>query len=107
MSEAGVLSAVIVAVVAAFYIMFLRPIQKEQEHHRKNIRDLRPGDAVVTTSGFIATVIDIQVPASGRTQISLELADGVVFTALASAIAERLSPEAGAQAVPGQEGGAG
>ena len=91
MSDAGILSAVIVAVVAAFYLMFLRPIQKDQERHRKEIRDLRPGDEVVTTSGFVAKVTDIQVPEKGPTHVLLELADGVVFTALPTAIAQRLT----------------
>ena len=90
MSDAALLSAVFVGVIIAFYIMFMRPIQKEQERHRQDIRDLRPGDSVLTTSGFIATVKDIQVQDNGQTHLSLELADGVVFTAVASAIAQRL-----------------
>jgi preprotein translocase YajC subunit len=91
MSDAGLLSAVFVGVIAAFYLMFLRPLQKDQEKHRQQIRDLRPGDDVLTTSGFIATVKDIQVPEQGQTRIKLEMAEGVVFTAVASAIAQRLA----------------
>jgi preprotein translocase subunit YajC len=90
MSDAGLLSAVFVGVIVAFYLMFLRPLQKDQEKHRQQIRDLRPGDNVLTTSGFIATVKDIQVQENGQTHIALELADGIVFTAVASAIAQRL-----------------
>ena len=90
MSDAGLLSAVFVGVIVAFYLMFLRPLQKDQEKHRQQIRDLRPGDSVLTTSGFIATVKDIQVQDNGQTHIALELADGIVFTAVASAIAQRL-----------------
>jgi preprotein translocase subunit YajC len=90
MSDAGLLSAVFVGVIIAFYLMFLRPLQKDQEKHRQQIRDLRPGDSVLTTSGFIATVKDIQVQDNGQTHIALELADGIVFTAVASAIAQRL-----------------
>jgi preprotein translocase subunit YajC len=93
LNDAGILSAVFVAVLAAFYIMFLRPIQKDQAKHRQQIRDLRAGDRVLTTSGFIAKVKDIQVQESGPTQIALELADGVIFTAVTTAIAQRLTPE--------------
>jgi preprotein translocase subunit YajC len=93
MNDAEILSVVFVAVMIAFYLMFLRPIQKDQEKHRQQIRDLRTGDEVVTTSGFIAHVRDIQVPEKGPTRISLEMADGVVFTALASAIAQRMEPQ--------------
>ncbi len=95
MSDAGLLSAVFVGVIVAFYLMFLRPLQKDQEKHRQQIRDLRPGDSVLTTSGFIATVKDIQVQDNGQTHIALELADGIVFTAVASAIAQRLVEPAG------------
>jgi preprotein translocase subunit YajC len=105
MSDAGILSAVFVGVIIAFYLMFLRPIQKDQEKHRQQIRDLRPGDDVITTSGFIARVKDIQVPAAGQTQISLELADGVVFTAISSAIAQRITPAPSAEPTsPEQKG---
>ena len=93
MNDAGILSAVFVAVLAAFYVIFLRPIQKDQAKHRQQIRDLRPGDQVLTTSGFIAKVKDIQVQEAGPTEIALELAEGVVFTAVTTAIAHRLPPK--------------
>lgn len=94
MSDAALISAVFVGVLFAFYLMFLRPIQKEQEHHKQEIRDLKPGDDVLTTSGFIGHVQDIQVPESGQTRIYIRLADGVVFEAVSSAIARRIAPRA-------------
>lgn len=90
MTDATLMSAVFIGIIAGFYVMFMRPAQKENERHRQQIRDLRPGDDVLTTSGFIATVKDIQVPETGQTRIKLELAEGVIFTAVASAIAQRL-----------------
>jgi preprotein translocase YajC subunit len=90
MTDATLMSGVFIGIIAGFYVMFMRPAQKENERHRQQIRDLRPGDDVLTTSGFIARVTDIQVPAKGQTRIKLELAEGVVFTAVASAIAQRL-----------------
>lgn len=90
MTDATLMSAVFIGIIAGFYVMFMRPAQKENERHRQQIRDLRPGDDVLTTSGFIATVKDIQVPQEGQTRIKLELAEGVVFTAVSSAIAQRL-----------------
>ena len=90
MNDAELLSLVFVAVMVAFYVMFIRPIHKDQEKHKQQIRDLRPGDAVLTTSGFIATIKDIQVPAAGQTRIALELTDGVIITAVPSAILQRL-----------------
>jgi preprotein translocase subunit YajC len=89
-SDAALISAVFVGVLLAFYVMFLRPIQKEQERHKQQIRELKPGDDVLTTSGFIGRVKDIQVPESGQTRIYIQLADGVVFEAVTSAIAQRI-----------------
>jgi preprotein translocase YajC subunit len=93
MSDASLISAVFVAVFVAFYLMFIRPIHKEQARHRKQMQDLRTGDQVLTTSNFIARIKDIQVPEEGPTRIWLELADGVVFVALPAAILQRLEPE--------------
>jgi preprotein translocase subunit YajC len=104
MSDAALISAVFVGVLFGFYLMFLRPIQKDQEHHKKEIRDLKPGDMVLTTSGFIGRVQDIQVPESGRTRIYIQLADGVVFEAIASAIAQRIPTPAAESAQNEQRG---
>ena len=90
MTDATLMSAVFIGIIAGFYVMFMRPAQKENERHRQQIRDLRPGDDVLTTSGFIATVKDIQVPEKGQTRIKLEMAEGIIFTAVASAIQQRL-----------------
>lgn len=94
MGDGAIISAVFVGVIAGFYLMFMRPVQKDQEKHKKNIRDLRVGDEVLTTSGFIARVKDITVPETGQPRISLELADGIVVTAVSTAILERLTPDA-------------
>jgi preprotein translocase subunit YajC len=97
MSDAALISAVFVGVLFAFYLMFLRPIQKEQERHKQQIRDLKPGDEVLTTSGFIGRIKDIQVPVSGHTRIYIELADGVIFEAVTSAISQRVTPASESQ----------
>ncbi|HWC29821.1 MAG TPA: preprotein translocase subunit YajC [Dehalococcoidia bacterium] len=94
MNDAELMSALIVGVVIAFYIMFWRPDQKARDRHKKEMRDLRPGDEVLTTSNFVARIRDIQVPENGQTRITLELADGVVVTAMPGAILQRLTPAA-------------
>ncbi|MGH8166754.1 MAG: preprotein translocase subunit YajC [Woeseiaceae bacterium] len=95
MNDAELISAVFIGVVVAFYFMFMRPAMKERDKHRQQIRDLRPGHMILTTSGFEAKVVDIQVPEKGQTRIKLELADGVIFTAVPSAIAQTLTESAG------------
>ena len=108
MNDAELLAAVIIGVVIAFYFMFMRPIQKDQERHKKQMRDLRPGDIVVTTSNFVATVKDIKVAEKGGTRVSLELADGVVITALPNAIMRLLDEsEARERSQSGRKGASG
>ncbi len=104
MSDAGLISAVFVGVMFAFYLMFLRPIQKEQQQHKKEIRELKPGDEILTQSGFFGRITDIQIPESGQTRIFIELADGVIIKALTNAIAYRLTPKAGEPSQPDQRG---
>lgn len=93
MSDASLISAVVIAIVAYMYFTIIRPARRDQAKHRQQIRDLRPGDKVLTTSNFIATVKDIRVLATGRTHVLLELAEGVVVTALPGAIIERLEDQ--------------
>jgi preprotein translocase subunit YajC len=92
MSDGALISAVFVGVVVAFYLMFFRPIQKEQARHKQEIRQLKPGDEVLTTGGFFGRIKDIQIPESGQPRIFIELADGVTVKALTNAIAYRLTP---------------
>jgi preprotein translocase YajC subunit len=101
MNDAELLAAVIFAVVVAFYIMFMRPIQKDQERHKKEMRDLRPNDMVVTTSNFVARVTDIQVGEDGQTRMGLELTNGIIVTAFPNAIM-RILTESEAQAASGK-----
>jgi len=90
MNEAELSFVITVGIIVAFYVIFIRPAQKDQNRHRQEIRELRPGDEVLTTGGFLARVKDIQVPEKGPTRIALELTDGVIVTALTSAIQQRV-----------------
>jgi preprotein translocase YajC subunit len=105
MSDASIISAVVIAIVAYVYFTIIRPAQRDQKHHRQQIRDLRPGDKVLTTSNFVATVRDIIVLPTGRTHVLLEIAEGVVVTALPGAIIERLDNQTAAATAesPAQE----
>jgi preprotein translocase YajC subunit len=96
MNDAELMAAVFLGVIVGFYFMFMRPDQKAKERHKKQMRDLRPGDEVLTTSNFIARVRDIQVSEDGQARLTLELSDGVTVTALPGAILEVVSqaPEA-------------
>ena len=83
---------IILAVMVAFYLIFIWPAQREQRKRRQDIRDLRPGDDVLTTSGFIASVKEIETPEEGPIVLHLEIAPGVQVRALASALQQRIRP---------------
>lgn len=93
MSDASLISAVVIAIVAYMYVTIIRPARTEQKKHRQEMRDLKPGDRVLTTSNFIATVKEIQMRPDGQTRVFLEIAEGVVVTALPGAIIERAPTE--------------
>ena len=80
------------AIAALFYFAFLRPVQQEHKKQKDVLQNLRVGDDVLTTSGFIARVKEVRVPEErGPTELVLEMG-GIEVRAVASAIAQRLTP---------------
>ena len=49
----------IVAIVAFFYFVMIRPQKKEQNRMRDMLATLEIGDSVLTNSGFYGIIIDI------------------------------------------------
>ena len=82
----------IIIVFGAFYLMLLRPVLQQQRRQRRDIVNLHIGDRVLTQGDFIATVREIRIPEEGPTEIILDLGNGVLVTALATAINRRLEP---------------
>ena len=91
MNAAEISFIVILAVIAAFYIIFIRPARQEQKRVEDTIRDLHVGDEVVTTAGFFARVKRITTPEEGPVQLVLDLGNGLEVRALTSSIARRVS----------------
>ncbi len=46
-------------IIGAMYFFFARPQKKQQKKHAAMVSSLETGDCVLTTSGFIGIVIDI------------------------------------------------
>ncbi len=88
---------VMVVVLVAFYLIFIRPARQDQERQQQTVRDLKVGDDVVTTSGFFARIKDIQTPEQGDVRIVLDLGNGIIISALTSAIARPVSAEGTAE----------
>ncbi len=98
MNTAEISFVIILAVMAAFYLIFIRPARQEQKRVEDTIRDLHEGDEVVTTAGFFARVKEIRTPEDGPVQLVLDLGNGLEVRALTSAIARRVNAAAGAAA---------
>ena len=63
----------LVALVAIFYFMILRPQQKRTKEHKTMLGGLQKGDEVVTTGGALGRVTKI-----GDNYVSVEIADNVI-----------------------------
>jgi len=61
-----------VAFVAIFYFLLIRPQQKKQKEHQAMLSKIAAGDEVVTGGGILGRVIEV-----GDNFITLEIADNV------------------------------
>ena len=78
-------------VMVAFYLITIRPGQKEQKRHQQTIRDMREGDEVETTAGFLGTITNIDTPESGPVHITIDFGNGIEIRALTTSVIRRLS----------------
>lgn len=83
---------ILVAMLAVFWFIAIRPARARQAKQRDLINQLRPGQEVMTTAGVFGTIKDID----GDT-VQLEIAPGVVIKIVKLAIAET-KPEGLAEA---------
>jgi preprotein translocase subunit YajC len=66
-------SMIMIAVIfVLFYFMLIRPQNKRAKEHRELITKLQKGDEIVTTSGFVGKVVNLD-----EQFIKISLADGV------------------------------
>ena len=91
MNEAEIGAIAVVAIIIAFYLIVLRPQQQDQKKQQQDIKNLQIGDEILTTSGFLGTVKDVYIPEQGPVQIVLDFGNGVVVSALATSIAQRVA----------------
>jgi preprotein translocase subunit YajC len=61
-----------VAFVAIFYFMLIRPQQKKAKEHQAMLSKLAVGDEVVTSGGILGRVVEV-----GDSFVTVEVAEGV------------------------------
>lgn len=71
----------IVAVIALFYFMLLRPQQKRAKEQKTLMAAIKPGDRVMTISGIVGTIRHL-----GEKQAIIEISPGVEMTVVKGAI---------------------
>ncbi|MQA93299.1 MAG: preprotein translocase subunit YajC [Streptosporangiales bacterium] len=80
----------LIAIVALFYFMMIRPQRRRQQKMAEMQRNLMPGNEVMTNTGMFATVIDIDDDG-----VTLEISPGVNVRMLKQSIGQVVNqPEA-------------
>jgi len=77
----------LVILVAAFFVLVVRPQRRQMASHRALTSTLAPGDEIVTSGGVLGTIRDVHDDI-----VDLEIAPTVVVRVARGAIARRLSP---------------
>jgi preprotein translocase subunit YajC len=72
-----------------FYILMIRPQQKQQKAHREAIGAVKKGDEVITGGGLRGRVTKVS-----ETEVEVELAPNVKVRAVKTSISQVLSPTA-------------
>ena len=83
----------LVAMVAIFWFLILRPQMRAQKEKQNKIGALKKGDQVVTGGGLVGKVVRVD-----EHYVDIELAPNVKVKAVKATIGDVLSPTAGAPA---------
>ncbi len=76
----------IVAILVIYYLLLVRPQQKQAQRHRALVDSLKKGDEVITESGLVGSVISVQ-----DNYVVLKAAENVKLKFLKSKVAGRAS----------------
>jgi preprotein translocase subunit YajC len=76
------------AVIFIFYFMMIRPQQKRMKEHQELLKQIKPGDKVITSSGMHGTVSSVQ-----DSTVKVTVADNMHIVFDKSAIATVNPPE--------------
>ncbi len=71
----------LVALLAVFYFLILRPQQKRAKEHKAMVEALQKGDEVVTIGGVLGKVTKV-----GDDNVAVEIADNVVVQVQKAAV---------------------
>lgn len=87
----------IALLVAAFYLLILRPMQTRSRRAAELKQHLQPGVEVITTAGIFGRVERVGT-GEAADEVFLEIAPGVVVRMMSAAVGKILTPEEAAAA---------
>ena len=84
----------IAAIFLIFYVLLIRPQQKQQKEHEEMLRAIKPGDKILTSGGLYGTVTGLK----GDNDLEVRFSDTVRLTVARSAVTKLVSESAPAKA---------
>ncbi len=78
----------LVILVAAFFVLVVRPQRRQMAVHRALVSSLEPGDEIITSGGILGTITALEDEI-----VDLEIAPSVVIRVARGAIARRVVDE--------------
>jgi len=72
---------------AIWYLLIIRPQNKQQQEHRKSLAAVKKGDEVVTGGGLRGRVTKV-----AETEVEVEIAQGVKVRVIKSTLSQVLAP---------------
>lgn len=82
----------IVAIFAIFYFLLIRPQQKQQREHEQMLKNLKPGDKVLTSGGLYGTITGFK-----GDDLEVQFSQTVKLTLARSAVARLVTSDSGAK----------
>jgi preprotein translocase subunit YajC len=80
----------IVAIFAIFYFLLIRPQQKQQQEQDAMLKNLKPGDKILTTGGLYGTITKLQ----GDADLEVQFSQTVKLTLNRTAVSRLVSSDA-------------
>jgi preprotein translocase subunit YajC len=93
LSNSAMLIIYVVAFIAIFYFMAIRPQQRQRKTHAALLSSLKKGDRIVTAAGIYGTVKRVE-----ENIVVVEVAKGVTMKIARRAVAEIIRDQAQARA---------
>ncbi len=80
---------ILLLVVAAYWSLVVLPKQQEFKKHQRYVREIRPGQRVVTYGGIIGTVTALD---PDRGEATVEIAPGIEVQIITAALTQPYNP---------------